>query len=149
MPATRHEHSVPGASTLSSTRPTLGPLEAKVLDHLWERREPLPVREVKSAFPALAYTTIMTTLDRLYRKGLLSRRRRGRAFCYEPRRSRAELSRELVSGQLAALLTESGASTAILSTLVQTVGSQSAALLTELEALVRAERARLRFEEGE
>jgi len=130
-PARRH----PGA--------LLGPLERRMLDHLWGEGAPRLVREVHGAFPALAYTTVMTTLDRLFRKGLLSRRRRGRAFAYEPRSSRADLARALVSDQVAALLSAGTASSAILSTLVQAVGSRDAALLDELEALVRAERLRL------
>ena len=39
----------------------------------------------------LAYTTVMTTLDRLYKKGLLERRKSDRAFIYSPRLSRQEL----------------------------------------------------------
>ena len=122
----------------------LGPLEARVLDWLWTERAPATVRHVRAAFPALAYTTLMTTLDRLYRKGLLNRRRRGRAFSYEPRCSRDQLLNEFTSGRLANLLTVSGASTAMLSTLVRAVSRQDAALLDELDALVQAERRRLK-----
>jgi len=140
MPAPRSVLPAPTAAAL-------GPLEARVLEHLWERSEPAAVREVHGAFPSLAYTTLMTTLDRLYRKGLLLRRRRGRAFCYEPRRSRDELARELISGQVAALMRGAGASSAVLSTLVATIGREGGALLDELEALARAERARLKAKE--
>jgi predicted transcriptional regulator len=101
---------------------------------------------VRAAFPELAYTTLMTTLDRLYRKGVLVRRRRGRAFSYEPRCSRDELLGELASGRLADLLALSGASSAMLSTLVRTVSRKDAALLDELDALVQAERRRLKGE---
>jgi predicted transcriptional regulator len=128
---------------LAGTRPGLGPLEAEVLEHLWNRGRALTVRHVQLAFPALAYTTLMTTLDRLYRKGLLERRRRGRAFDYEPRLTRAELVGELVSGHVTDLLAAAGASTAVLSTLVRAVGRRDAALLDELDALVQAERTRL------
>jgi predicted transcriptional regulator len=123
----------------------LGPLEAKVLELLWGKGRALTVRHVLPAFPELAYTTLMTTLDRLYRKGWLIRRQRGRAFAYEPRCSREQLLSELVSGQVTDLLAASGASTAILSTLVHCVGRQDAALLDELDALVQAERTRLQM----
>ena len=124
-------------------RTGLGPLERKVLDLLWGEGRARTVRHVLPAFPELAYTTLMTTLDRLYRKGLLIRRRRGRAFAYEPRCSREQLLREAISGEVTDLLAAPGASTAILSTLVQCVGRRDAALLDELDALVQAERARL------
>ena len=44
----------------------------------------------------LAYTTIMTVLDRLVRKGKLSRRKAGRAFVYTPQESREEMRRVAV-----------------------------------------------------
>jgi len=124
-------------------RPGLGPLETKVLEFLWSEGRAQTVRHMLPAFPELAYTTLMTTLDRLYRKGLLMRRRRGRAFVYEPRCSREQLLSDLLSGQVSDLLAAAGASTAVLSTLVRCVGRRDAALLDELDALVRAERARL------
>lgn len=124
----------------------LGPLETKVLELLWETGRALSVRHVLAAFPRLAYTTLMTTLDRLYRKGLLIRRRRGRAFVYEPRCSREQMLSKLASSQLSDLLAASDARSAILSTLVHCVGREDAALLDELDALVQAERARLKAE---
>ena len=53
----------------------------------------LSVREVRSGLgDGLAYTTVMTTLDRLYKKGLLERQRDGRAFRYAARASREALA---------------------------------------------------------
>jgi predicted transcriptional regulator len=129
--------------TISEGHSVLGPLETQVLELLWGKGRAVTVRHLLPAFPELAYTTLMTTLDRLYRKGLLIRHRMGRAFSYEPRCSRAQLLNELVSGQVTDLLAESGAGTAILSTLVRCVGRKDAALLDELDALVQAERTRL------
>ncbi len=134
-------------AALRAGRAGLGTLETKVLELLWGQDSALTVRHAHQAFPELAYTTLMTTLDRLYRKGVLVRRRRGRAFAYEPRCSRDELLGEVVSGHVTDLLTASGASTAILSTLVHAVGRRDAALLDELDALVQAERARLKMED--
>jgi len=128
-------------------RPGLGPLESKVLRLLWDHDEAVTVREVHAAFPLLAYTTLMTTLDRLYRKGVLTRHRRGRAFSYEPRCSRTAMLGELISGHVADALDASGANRAILSTLVRAVGRRDAALLDELDALVQAERERLKSED--
>lgn len=125
----------------------LGPLELKVLEVLWERKRPATVRGVHPSFPQLAYTTLMTTLDRLYRKGVLRRFRLGRAFVYVPRCSRAELFGQMVSGRVAELLASCGDSTVLLSTLVEAVGNADAELLDELEELVRAERERLKWED--
>lgn len=125
----------------------LGPLERRVLAVLWERGRAATVRHVQPAFPQLAYTTLMTTLDRLYRKGVLRRIRLGRAFGYEPRCSREELFGRMVSGQVVDLLAHCRDSTVLLSTLVQAVGDADAELLDELEALVHAERLRLKWEE--
>ena len=122
----------------------LGPLELKVLEVLWERNRAATVRNVHPSFPRLAYTTLMTTLDRLYRKGVLRRFRLGRAFGYEPLCSRDQLFGQMVSGRVTELLAACGDSTVLLSTLVEAVGHADADLLDELEALVRAERERLK-----
>ena len=116
-----------------------------MLELLWAQRRPATVTHIRRALPELAYTTIMTTLDRLYRKGLLLRDKDGRAFAYAPRYTRAELLGELISGHIADLLgAEEGA--VLLSTLVRAVGRTDAALLDELDALVQAERLRLRMQ---
>jgi len=121
----------------------LGPLEARVLEFLWARDRAATVREVQLGSPGLAYTTIMTTLDRLYRKGLLVRHKDGRAFAYQPRCTRDQLFSELVLQQVTHLLGASEQSSVILSTLVRAVGGTDTALLDELDALIQAERLRL------
>ena len=131
------------ADILSTGQSGLGHLEARVIERLWDQGTAASVRHLREAFPELAYTTVMTTLDRLYRKGLLVRRRRGRAFIYEPRCTRDELLSEMMSGHVTHLLEASSASGALLSTLVRAVSSSDAALLDELDALVQAERRRL------
>lgn len=124
------------------SRSGLGPLEARLLELLWTRPRAVTVRELQRACAGLAYTTIMTTLDRLYRKRLLLRHRDGRAFAYQPRCSRDELLSELVSGHVTDLLGTSERSSVILSTLVRAVRDTDAALLDQLDALVQAERRR-------
>jgi predicted transcriptional regulator len=122
----------------------LGPLETRLLELLWAQPRPATVGHIQRAFPELAYTTIMTTLDRLYRKGVLLRAKDGRAFAYAPRYTRAELLSEVISGHVADLLGAADEGTVLLSTLVRAVGRTDAALLDELDALVQAERRRLR-----
>ena len=83
--------------------PRLGKLEAAVMDVLWSAGTPLTVREVLERMPPqrnLAYTTVMTVLDRLSRKQLVSRTREGRAYLYSPVHSRAELTAEMMHDAL-------------------------------------------------
>jgi len=122
----------------------LGPLETRLLELMWARPGAATVRDLQRACAGLAYTTIMTTLDRLYRKRLLLRHRDGRAFAYQPRCSRDELLSERVCGQVIDLLGASGESGVILSTLVRAVRDTDAALLDQLDALVQAERRKRR-----
>ena len=65
-----------------------GPLERRVLDALWAHGHPACVRDLQDRFPGVAYTTLMTTLDRLFRKGVLHRHKEGRAFVYQPTATR-------------------------------------------------------------
>lgn len=65
--------------------PRLGELEARVMELLWERGSWLStgeIREVLVKERQLAYTTVMTILVRLWQKGLLERRKDGRAYVY-------------------------------------------------------------------
>ncbi|MGE3274792.1 MAG: BlaI/MecI/CopY family transcriptional regulator [Vicinamibacterales bacterium] len=118
-----------------------GPLELRALEALWRRDEPATVRDLLDAFPGIAYTTLMTTLDRLHRKGYCTRERAGRAFAYRPRWSRDALSAELAGRALTTLLPSTASSIRpILSLLVDEVSRRDAALLDELEALVREKR---------
>ena len=87
----------------------------------------------------------MTTLDRLFRKGTLSRAKSGRAFFYRPKSSQQELISELAGSTFATLLPGDAASVRpILSMFVDTVGDRDHALLDELEELVKARRDELK-----
>jgi predicted transcriptional regulator len=81
-----------------------GELEAVIMDRLWERNRPALVREVVDDLRQdrpLAYTTVMTVMENLYRKGWLRRHRDGRAWHYEPTGSRSGYTAALMSGALA------------------------------------------------
>jgi predicted transcriptional regulator len=87
---------------------------------------------------ASAYTTIMTTLERLSRKGLLLRRKEGRAFLYAAAVTRDELARHRASRVLGGLLSGgAGGPEPILSCLVDAVGEHDHDLLDRLEELIR------------
>ena len=124
-----------------------GPLEIRVLESLWSRSAPACVRDIQPDFPGVAYTTLMTTLDRLYRKGTLSRLKMGRAFYYQTKSSQQGLISEVAGSAFASLLPGGDAATLrpILSMFVDTVGERDQQLLDELEALVRARREALRI----
>lgn len=83
----------------TSNSPRLGDLERVVMEHLWEsgakHPEGVTVREVHTLFDVereIAYTTVMTVLDRLAKKHLVTRVRDGRAWRYLPADSREALT---------------------------------------------------------
>jgi len=86
-------------SPVSTATPRLGDLERVVMEHLWESAEAhadgVTVREVHARFEGdreIAYTTVMTVLDRLAKKGLVTRVRDGRAWRYLPADTREALT---------------------------------------------------------
>ena len=82
-----------------------GELEAVIMDRLWDRGRPALVREVLDDLRhdrQIAYTTVMTVMENLYRKGWLRRHRDGRAWRYEPTGSRSGYTAALMSDALAA-----------------------------------------------
>jgi len=124
-----------------------GALEREVMEILW-REGNLAVRDVQTrlARPA-AYTTVMTTLDRLYKKGVLGRVQAGRAFLYSPATTREQLRAAIASRVLTGLLQARGdAAVPVLSNLVDTVGAQDGGddLLRRLEQMVRDKRRTMR-----
>lgn len=121
-----------------------GALEREVLSLLWAQDQ-LSVRDVQSRLPRrVAYTTVMTTLDRLYKKGVLTRVQAGRAFVYSPGISREDLQAAIASRVLTSLLQARGANAVpVLSNLVDTVEQHDAELLGTLEQMIRRKRRRL------
>jgi predicted transcriptional regulator len=91
-----------------------------------------------------AYTTVMTTLERLFKKGLLARRKSGRAFLYSPLLTREEWERRRAEGLVASFLEGAEPSRELLvSTLLDAVGQHDEALLDELEQEIRRRRKEL------
>lgn len=111
-----------------------GELEAVVMDRLWSRDAPATVRQVLedlSRDRQLAYTTIMTVMDNLHRKGFLDREMDGRAYRYRPAKQRDEYTAELMRE----VLDSSGDRTA---TLVRFVESMSSSEARRLRAMLDA-----------
>jgi predicted transcriptional regulator len=123
----------------------LGQLEREVMDELW-RGEEMSVRDVHQAFnERAAYTTLMTTLDRLHRKGLLNRRKDGRAFLYSPRVSRVEFEQGIREDLVDGLLGQNAEGIEpVLSCIIDKVSERDRALLDELERLVKEKRRELK-----
>jgi predicted transcriptional regulator len=89
----------------------------------------------------VAYTTLMTTFDRLYKKRLLTRRKAGRAFVYAAAFSREALDRAVAVDLVGGLLQgEVAGALPLLSSLVDAVSARDRALLDDLERLVAEKR---------
>ena len=93
----------------------LGPLEAEVLNTVFEKKTSVRVREVYEELKKkrkIAYTTVMTTMNTLFEKGLLDRRiekgRGGLLYVYWPRMSKKEIERSVVSQVIDSLLKNFG-----------------------------------------
>ncbi len=112
-----------------------GELEAVVMHRVWDHDGPVTVRdlfdELRGQRP-IAYTTVMSTMDNLHRKGWLDRERDGKAYRYTAVASREEYSARLMREALA----ESGDTEAVLSHFVaQMDGEQSQVLREVLDKL--------------
>ena len=106
-----------------------GDLEGAIMDVIWAAPGPLRVREVAARLdrdPPLAFNTVQTVMDILYRKGWLGRHKVGRAYLYVSVRSREEY--------VAALMAEA----------LEASGDRTAALMRLLEDMDPAEVAHLR-----
>ncbi len=109
-------------------RPT-GSLEAEVLAALWASEDGATPGDVHGSMgEGLAYTTVMTILTRLWKKGLVERERRGRAYVYRPVVSEAELA----ARRMCTHLDQVGDREAVLSTFVGTLGKKDAQALRRI-----------------
>lgn len=93
------------------------------MEIVWRASSDVSVHDVHEQLARpVAYTTVMTTLDRLFKKGLLARSREGRAFRYAAGLQRHQLAMALVSN------------------LIDDIGQRDRELLDELERFVREKR---------
>ena len=125
----------------------LGRLERQVLEETWRRGE-TSVRDIFSAFDQrIAYTTVMTTLDRLFKKRLLSRRKDGRAFLYSALVTREEFERVIAEDVIDGLLGRAADGVEpVLACIVDAVSEHDRELLDELDRLIREKRRELKEE---
>jgi predicted transcriptional regulator len=130
----------------SGSRPQLGPFEQQVLQKLWSQGSATVRELIADGKIRQAYTTVMTTMDRLYKKGLLDRVAEGRAFRYTPRHTAEELQRVTALESIQQLLGSGDASVLPLSYLVEALSSHDEQLLDELQLLVERKRRELNSE---
>src|ERR1700730_18249161 len=130
-----------GHSRKPGATPNFGHLEGTVMEILWAQGESSVHDVIERLRRPLAYTTVMTTLDRLFKKGFLDRRKPERAFLYAPRLSQPDWERKRADEWVAGFLAASRPSGELLiSSLVEAVGQHDEALLDELEKKIRAKR---------
>jgi predicted transcriptional regulator len=112
-----------------------GDLEAVIMRRVWDHDGPVTVRELYEELQrerAIAYTTVMSTMDNLHRKGWLARERDGKAYRYTAVASREEYSARLMGEAMA----EAGDTEAVLSHFVAAMdGGQAEALRAVLDRL--------------
>jgi predicted transcriptional regulator len=128
--------------TKKRTWEPLGKLESSVMDVVWARG-PVTAREVCDRMPRSqerAYTTIMTTMDRLYRKGLLRREKDGVAWRYQAALQREEFVKALADGLAADILHAHGETA--LSAFVDATAKVDEGLLDRLAELIAERRRR-------
>ncbi len=125
----------------------LGRLEAQLMDIMWGAERALNVEETREALAqagkASAYTTIMTTLSRMFNKGLLAREMRGKAYYYTPRVTQRELTsgvtKQVIDGLLGAFAEPA------MAYFVEALSDEHPDKLDALEAMIR----RCKQEQGE
>ena len=130
---------------MSKRKPTkeidrLGDLEADVMSVVWESGK-ATVQEVKDALEprrTLAYTTVMTVMSRLAEKGILERRKEGRAFYYTPVASQQKVAGSLLNSLVRRLY--DGATGKAIAQLLETDENVDDAELERLEQLIRSKR---------
>jgi predicted transcriptional regulator len=126
----------------------LGNLEREVMERVWSSREPVTVREVHEALAQerdLAYTTVMTVLDRLAKKGIVQRVRDGRAYRYEAAAGKDQLVADLMREALDGAGNDANRAAALVRFVDQATPEETAALreaLAELDVVVDPPRRR-------
>jgi predicted transcriptional regulator len=126
----------------------LGSLESELMERIWARGES-SVGDLHAELAGrLAYTTIMTTADRLYKKGVLDRRKVGKAFLYVARFSEKEYHERLAQHLFGMVLHDGKNSNVVLSGFVDAVTEADRKMLEKLDALVKAKRRALKRRQG-
>lgn len=128
----------------------LGRREREVMAVLWELGSANVQQVADRLSDGLAYTTVMTTLDRLFRKGLLQREKQKRAFIYSAAISAWGVEAGRATHLIRRLFSESSQQPHILiSCLVDALHRYDTDLLDQLESSIRSARTRLPLTDSE
>jgi len=120
---------------------SLGDLERDVMAIVWAHGETTVREACQRLGSSVAYTTVMTTMDRLFKKRLRDRRKLGRAFVYKAAATKREMEGAVAVELMQSLLDRDGSGTLpVLSSLVDAVSDRDRALLDDLERLIREKR---------
>lgn len=126
---------------------SLGQLERETMSEVRRQGETSVSKVCTGLNGNYAYTTVMTTLDRLYKKGLLVRRKEGRAFIYSAKYSIEEMHLSVAGDVISNLLESStGPVEPVLACIVDSISDRDSLLLDELERLVQEKRRSLEDE---
>jgi BlaI family transcriptional regulator, penicillinase repressor len=126
----------------------LGELETELMELVWAGQE-VSVRDLHQEMRGrLAYTTLMTTLDRLYKKGLLHRRKEGKAYFYAAAMSERQYQESITQHFFGMVLNDRRHSSAVLSRFVEAVTEADREMLDQLDEIVKAKRRELRRKDG-
>lgn len=125
----------------------LGGLESALMEWMWRRGE-TSVREAHVEFGSgLAYTTVMTTMARLCKKGLLKRRKVAKAYLYAPALTEHEYQEQVTHHLLQIVLNQDKNAVATLSHFVDLVGDTDQQMLDRLDQLIKEKWRALRSNE--
>ena len=133
----------------SGIRKALFDLEADIMEVLWRKSRRASVREIHEVLErgrTIAYTTVMTTMDRLWKKGLLLRESEAKAYLYWPKHSQDEFHRLVAAQVVDSLMPE--VSEPLLASFVDATAQASPDHLDRLEELIRLKRKELEQESG-
>ena len=114
-----------------------GDLEATVMERVWDREDGVTVRQVFEELAdtrQIAYTTVLSTMDNLHRKGWVRREREGKAYRYWPMMTREERSANLMR----AAFSDGGDREAVLAFFVEQMTAEESA---QLKAALRVKAA--------
>jgi predicted transcriptional regulator len=130
---------------LTSRKIRLGPLEKRLLSAMWQQPDGITIRELRDrADIGRAYITIVTTLNRLRKKGLVDRLAiegtKVVTFRYVPRYTMAEVEQDVASNAIRQILGLDVAGPLLLSRMVEEISKHDAELLEELGRLVDEKR---------
>lgn len=118
----------------------LGPLEQKVMRIVWESDDCSVSYVASRVSPKRAYTTLMTTLERLYIKGILNRRMVERRFLYSARMSPSQLEENVARDMIATVLAGSNSREVIVSSLLRAIRRHDPKLFDEKVATIQPRR---------